>query len=334
MDVIETLVDRADLDELLREVDRLCARRDWDGLVRLRDLCRAALERGRQVWPIASHAEHRLALEAPARWAAAVLVPEAGQLGLGPLSEVAASTHTWASLAGHAPPTPVAALAAHERVVRGEEVDPESVAVPVLDLPLRLATWEPDYPVAAYTAHGLGAPRPALPAVVPVGSVASAAPSVRPVVRVVPDDDAARALAETVAAWTSGSNGRAAAVTVEGDAVDAVAALGAPPALVRLGRLTPASAMALLCWAGASGGAHGRRRGAARGRFDAWWAAAALCGLDDRWPPDPDELGEAAAELRWHWWDAGEPDLGWTLRLAVEDPADGLSWAVSASDAA
>ncbi|HEX8804088.1 MAG TPA: hypothetical protein VF743_07840, partial [Acidimicrobiales bacterium] len=163
MDRLERLVDKADLDDLLRAVDDLCDRRAWDDLARLRRLCRAALERGRQLWPIASHIEHRLALEAPPDAAAAVLVPAAGHLGVGPLSEVAASTHTWADLAPHAPPTPVAALAAHERVVRGEEVDGATVPVPVLEVPLRPAAWEPCYPVATYTAYGLEAPRPPLP---------------------------------------------------------------------------------------------------------------------------------------------------------------------------
>ncbi len=115
-------------------------------------------------------------------------------------------------------------------------------------------------------------------------------------------------------------------------AEEAVAALG--PRLVRWARLTPAQAFAVMAWAAASGGAHGRRRGAAAGRVEAWWTAAVLTGLDDTWPVDPDELGEAANELRWYAWSRDEPATGWALRLAVEDPTDGLAWAVSASDAA
>jgi Family of unknown function (DUF6183) len=322
VDRTEELVDAADLDELVREVDRLCDRRDWDELVRLRDLSRAALERGRQLWPIASNAEHRLALEAPALWAAQMLVPAAGHLGLGPIAEVAASTHTWAELAAHAPATPVAAVAAHERVVRGEEVDAASVPVAVLDLPLRLQPWEPAYPVATYTAHGVEAPRPPLPPVVP-----TALPD--PPARV--DDEGALALADAVRHWSTDSNGRADAGAVDGDAAAACAALGVPA--LRLGALSSNDALALLAWAAASGGAHGRRRGAARGRFDAWWTAATLCGLDTS-TFDPDELGAALDDLRWYWWDTAEPDTGWTLRLAVEAPLDGLAWALSATDAA
>ena len=31
-------------------------------------------------------------------------------------------------------------------------------------------------------------------------------------------------------------------------------------------------------------------------------------------------------------WDAGEPDTGWFLRLAIADPRDRLAWAVAATD--
>ena len=69
-------------------------------------------------------------------------------------------------------------------------------------------------------------------------------------------------------------------------------------------------------------------------------AASARCGssprsptpLDD-WPLPLDELGELAGELRWWWWDAHEPATGWQLQLAVDDPAEGLAWAISARDA-
>ncbi len=92
--------------------------------------------------------------------------------------------------------------------------------------------------------------------------------------------------------------------------------------------------MAWLAWVGASGGAHGRRRGMAAGRFGAWWAVAALGGVDDAWPVPADEMGTIVAELRWFAWDAWEPDTGWRFHLAVDDPAEGLAWAVAATDAA
>ena len=71
------------------------------------------------------------------------------------------------------------------------------------------------------------------------------------------------------------SNGRADAVAVQGDVFDAIAALGVPGARAEPDlRRRPRSAV--LAWTAASGGAHGRRRGMAAGRFGAWWAAAAL----------------------------------------------------------
>jgi hypothetical protein len=86
-----------------------------------------------------------------------------------------------------------------------------------------------------------------------------------------------------------------------------------------------------MAWAAASGGAHGRRRGAAAGRFSAWWAAHEIAGLE--WPPEPADLGEAIARLAWYLWSDGSPDTGWALRLAVESPAEGLAWALTAADA-
>jgi hypothetical protein len=53
----------------------------------------------------------------------------------------------------------------------------------------------------------------------------------------------------------------------------------------------------------------------------------------DEWPPAPDDVGDAAASLRWHAWDAGEPETGWHLRLAIEDPRRSRAWAVAATDA-
>ena len=143
----ERLVDLADLDELVRQVDRLCDASEWDGLVDLRDRCRAALERGKQLWPAASLAEYRLALDAPGPWAGRVLAPGAGHLALGPLPEVAASTHTWDELAPHIETGPLRTITAHERVVRGEDLaGDERVDPRVLDLPAVLAEWEPHYP--------------------------------------------------------------------------------------------------------------------------------------------------------------------------------------------
>jgi hypothetical protein len=52
------------------------------------------------------------------------------------------------------------------------------------------------------------------------------------------------------------------------------------------------------------------------------------------WPPPAEEIGDVVAALRWFAWDAGEPEVGWVLRLAVEDEDEGLAWAVAAVDSA
>jgi hypothetical protein len=334
------LIEQGDLDQLTRHVDRLCDRADWPGLVDLRDRCRAALARGKQLWPVATNAEYRLALEAPGQWAASVLDSQAGRFARGPLPEVAASTHTWSDLAPHVPATPAAAVAAHERVVRGEVLRDDAVAArlpAVLELPMALEPWEPRYALAEYHADRVELPRPPFP---PYES-----PAGRPNRRFagrgrehhsvkaserLDDDEATRALTELAAAWTAESNGRAEAVAVRGKAAEAVGALGPPAA--QLEEVGPQEALAVMAWTAASGGAHGRRRGAAAGRFATWWALAALGGLVEEWPVSAEELGEVAAELRWYGWDAGEPESGWVLRLAVEDPAEGLAWALAAVD--
>ncbi|MCH8899668.1 MAG: hypothetical protein IH942_04120, partial [Acidobacteria bacterium] len=87
---------------------------------------------------------------------------------------------------------------------------------------------------------------------------------------------------------------------------------------------------AAMVWAAASGGAHGSRRGTPRGRALAWWVVAQLLGYDEL-PEDDDALVEAE-ELNWYLWDPGEQVGGWSLHLAVEDPEDEVSWALSAVD--
>lgn len=316
-----------DIDGLTREVDRLSSARQWDALLDLRDVCQAAVARGKQLWSVAAHAEYRLALEAPAPWAARMLVPGTGRFALGPLPEVAASTHTWAELAPHAPPGPVAALAAHERVVRGDDLrDAVDRIEPVLEVPLVLQPWEPRYPVAEYHSDKADFPTPPAP---PPTSFwqQNSAPG-----RGILLPEAERALVDLAAAWVTESNGRADAVAVEGDAAGAVAALGPPT--VRLADIAPADALAHMAWTAASGGAHGRRRGMAAGRFAAWWTVAAVADLLDDWPLPADEVGEVAHELRWYLWDAGEPVTGWSLRLAVEDQETGRAFALAAVDAA
>ena len=318
-DRIVDAVEAGDLDELVRLIDALCDTREWDLLVELRDRSRRALERGRQLWPAASRAEYRLALEAPAPYAAAMLVEDAARFAIGPVAEVGASTHTWADLAAHVPAGPVASIAAHERVVRGETVAPETVThAAVLSVPLRLEPWEPEYAIATYYADRVEAPAPEPP---------RGRPLALPTAGALVDDpevvDAARALVRT---WTAGSEGRARVLTVDGDAASAIAALGVGD--VRAAWLDTGEALALLAWAGASGGRHGRRRGSAAGRDLTWALLRALLDLEDDAVPTATEIDR----LRWLAWNAPDASGGWVLRIAVEDVDAGLSWAIDALD--
>ena len=85
-----------------------------------------------------------------------------------------------------------------------------------------------------------------------------------------------------------------------------------------------------MAWAGASGGAFGRRRGTPVGRAGAWWVLAELLGYEEL-PANPDDL-EEAADLEWYRWDPGDRVGGWSFHMAVADPDDGLAWVVSAVD--
>ncbi|MFP3914249.1 MAG: DUF6183 family protein [Actinomycetota bacterium] len=313
-------IEASDTDELIRVVDGYAAGRMWEQMAALRKRCDEAVTRGKQVWAISEYVRYRFALDGPGEWAGPVVSEGESRFTLGPLPEVAASTKTWRDLEPHLGPGPHRALTAHERVVRGEALEEADIDPLVMDLPLRLSPWEPSYPLATYRSDRVEAPSPPhrSPGVAPLeGGGEAMAP-----------DDGTRALLSVVEHWVETSNGRAQARCVDGNAGGAVKALGITRA--GLEQVEPQLALAWIAWAAADGGAHGRRRGAAAGRFNAWWAAGELAGLE--WPPDPDELGEAVAALRWFLWSDGSPDTGWSLRVAIE-AGDGRAWALSAVDA-
>jgi hypothetical protein len=314
---IEDLVHRADLDGLVRLIDKFCGDADWAGLFELRNRSRTAVTTGRQLWPAATLAEYRLALWAPAEWAALVLDEESGRFTIGPLTEVVAQRHRFDDLHARLAGGPRLGFVAHECALRGQTI-PTEVANP-LEIPFELQPWEPPYGLAEYSDEGVTAAAPKLPAAAEfvTMSVAVAGAGQR-----VDDPEVELAVRQLIEPWITSSDGRAEIVAVEGSASDAVFALGVTAG--RLAPMTPSMAMAWLAWAGATGGAHGRRRGGAIGRFGAWWVMTSLADLADHWPVAPDQLNEAIAPLEWYWWDAGEPHLGWELQLAVADPAEGL----------
>lgn len=311
-------VEASDHATLLRIVDVRVGDRDWDGLIEVRERCLEAVERGKQLWGVAHHVDYRLALHAPAEWAGPV-VDERSRPLLGPLTEVVASTHTWEELAGHLRTGPSRTHVAAERVLWGEDLR-EDASIEYPELPLRLEPWEPRYTLPEYRSDRVEAPTP----LVPQGEIVDLDAAVRRD----DEDDALWSLHQVAAPWGEDSNGRCEVVCVEGEAGAAIHEFGLRQA--RLAVVEPQQALAVMQWAAASGGAHGKRRGGAAGRFITWWAVAHLAGFEEL--PAPDEMGEALSELRWYVWSDLFPEQGWHCRLAIEDPAHGLAFAINAFD--
>jgi hypothetical protein len=319
---LRELIEAADLNALLRAVDGLCSAHAWDELLELADGCEDAIERGKQLWPIAAHVDYRIALEAPGPYAARVLHPDVGRFAHGPLTEVVASTHEWAELAPHLEVPQVASYVAQERVLRGEKLEGDERAHPeVLEMPLALENWEPTYALATFHRDHAEVAEPWTPRRPMVKAEARAAAELE-------DAELTAALLDLVAPWTAESNGAARAVVVEGDAAAAASAIALGPILI--GPLSPDEAIQRMAWAAASGGAHGRRRGAAFGRLSAWYVAALVSDLG--WPPRRDDLARAVPRSSWWRWDEDVSERGWVFRLAVSDPSAGWAAAIGATD--
>ena len=314
---LRTAIEGSDHAALLQIVDGRAGDRDWNGLIEVRDFCLEAVERGKQLWGVAHHVDYRLALEAPPAFAGPV-VDERARPILGPLTEVAASTHTWDELRDHLNGGPSRTHVAAERVLWGEDLTADdSILDP--ELPLALQSWEPRYTVPTYRSDRVETEPPLLPSGdgVPLGEAER-----------VDEDEALASLHQVAAPWGEDSNGGCEVVCVEGTGDAAVRQFGLTKA--RLASIPAEQALATLQWAASSGGAHGRRRGGAAGRFITWWAAAHVAGFDHF--PEPDELGESLAELRWFAWSDMFPVQGWECRIAIEDPDDGLAFAINAFD--
>jgi hypothetical protein len=324
------VIERGDLDRLTDRIDSLCFDQSWPLVVDLRDGCRAALERGKQLWPAAAYAEYRLALDAPGVFAASVVESPAQRFSFGPFAEVMASGHTFSELSEYLPAGPSRGSVAQERVARGEDLrslgwlrgeDP-------FGLPLALLPFEANYAIPTYEPSKCvdNAPDPPL-----FASMSRSEPGER-LEDFVDVIDSLRDLGST---WMSQSNGRSEAVVVEGGAPQAIAALGCRSH--RVASIAASEALGWMAWTAASGGAHGRRSGMAAGRHAALWAMLNVCGLADSsvevCDHPLDELGAVLGELEFVLFDDGAPPSGWNLRLAIADPVDGIAFALSANDA-
>lgn len=328
---VDDLIAADDVTGLMRRIDAFVADRRWDDLTDLARRCRDAAEYGRQLWPVALHADYRAALEGPAAVAAAVLSRPPSRFTPGPLTEVVSARHDWHELAGCLDDPHAAAAVAQERVLRGEDLRDDDAAAGTLqigEVPLVAApdeTAEDLLPV--YRPDAVHVPDADVAEGTTVVSATHAAD--------VGDERSAAArrvfhgLFET---WLTESNGVLRTVTAPGDTPDDV--VGDIAADLACVEVTPGRALALLTWAAASGGAHGRRRGGAAGRLQAWWAAASLCGARDDWPPsDADTFVlDVMAGRRWWWWQPVPRPSGWLAGVAVGDPVAGLVHAALAVD--
>jgi hypothetical protein len=317
---LDDLIRSADLDGLVRHVDDTCASREWDHLVRIRNEARSAVNTGRQLWPIATLANYRLALWAPAEFAVRALDDTARTFMPGPVSEILAVHHRWEQLEPFLEHGHDRSLIAYERSLRGDEVD--ITENPLLDIPIAISDWEPRYELANYDDDGVIQTHPSITRRWHSCAVRAADAL---------EDDTNSAFSRMMEHWTSQSEGVAKSVVVEGEIEEAFSVLGLR--YPDFAQITSGDALRWLTWAASSGGAHGKRRGVATGRSEAWWLLATFTGLEDRWPCRPTDLGEVLQKLEYFAFRApSHPDSGWSLQLAIVDPYEGLTVALSATD--
>lgn len=322
-DTLTPLIEGSDLAGLIRAIDGICSRREWDELIALRDRCDEAVKRGKQVWAVSQFAEYRLALEGPSDLAATVMTDGRGRFSLGPLWEVASSSHSWSELRPYLDVPTIRALTAHERSIHGDLVDGGDIDNAILEIPVAIQSWEPRYPTAKYTPDRATFPDD-------IFDIEMRWTDLGEPIEAQADDEVSDALLDLVKPWWEDSLGKAEVVTVDGTIEDAIRVLG--PHRVRMSDVSLETALEAMTWAGASGGGHGRRRGTPVGRAGAWWVLLSLLGYDDV-PGDASEVGREASGLRWVLWDPGDRVGGWNLHIGVEDPEDGVAWVLSAVDA-
>jgi hypothetical protein len=326
--------------DLMAEVDSFVLDGQWDEVVALRDRCVAAAQRGHQWWPAAAWAEYRLALDAPGQFAASVLESSASRFTLGPFPEVAASSHAWDELSPFLERSPASATFAHECIALGDDLraDDTYAKLPLIfDLPATLQSWEPLYGPVVYHLDRVEHGAPIVnPFAGPLDFESLAADRWK-------DDATCEALRSLLLPWAQDPQWK----------VESQSFFGSPETLLKDPATPPIFletqvGLALLAWAGASGGPSGRRRGLASARNDLWWALMQMTGLiDEDNPGGPslaaaddgllEELAAGVSELRfWSWTPTPIPGEkaeldGWRIGLIVDAPDESLMWAISAA---
>ena len=289
---------------------------------------------GRQLWPVATLAEYRLALVAPPDWAARVIDEDAGPVHDRP----AHRGDRPAPLVGRA--GPLLATGPRRRVGRPRARRCAARRSTHATVGAACPTCSSCRTTLAAVGAGLPARhvlrrrrRRAVAARAAASPPTPRRPTGTPSERL--DDDAVElAVRQLVETWTASSNGRAEVACVEGERPTTRSPRSAVRA-GRAGRRSLAEALAWLAWAGASGGAHGRRRGAALGPLRRPVGARLRCSTS---PTTGRFRSTSSATLAGGCAGPGGTPVsrrhGWRLQLAVEDAESGTAWAISAVDAA
>lgn len=322
---LEQLVQRADLDGLVRHVDDTCAARDWDHLVEIRNQSRAAVNTGRQLWPIATLANFRLALWAPAHFAVRALDDTARTFMPGPVAEILAVHHSWEEMSPFLDPGHDRGIFAYERALRGDIIDDDEPEI--LDIPIARQPWEPLYRSATYNDSGVVDTAPHHTSLGPALTYRGIAATP------IDDIDTIDAFRHMMDPWTAQSNGVARIAVVEGGVEEVLGAIGLVDNPTTLHAVSHLDAWEMMTWAASSGGAHGKRRGTATGRSDVWWMFANFVGIAEPWPANPDECGDIAQSCDYFVFTHDKtPTDGWGLHLIIIDSHEGRSVALDAHD--
>ena len=187
-----------------------------------------------------------------------------------------APPHVSPRCAAHVPPGPRLGFVAHERVAARRARRCRRACWTCWRSRSSCSRGSRSTAWPTYTDEGIDAPAPEVP---PAQAFRPAA--VRAAATRVDDDTVTSAVRQLVEPWTASSDGHAEVACVEGDADDAVAALGVPG---RTAGTTVGRSTRWRGWRGQAPAAAHTDGGAAAalGRFGAWWLAAALCDADRR----------------------------------------------------
>jgi len=224
-----------------------------------------------------------------------------------------ADAHTFEELAAFLPDPRARVVFAYDRVVRGEDLSSVGLAPEAGDLPFVLQDWEPDrYDDSCDEREGGDATMTLHAPLGPPGSPE-------------PRDRVCEALESLCGNWDACT-----AVRVSGNALNAIAALR-----YQEGEVWPCSLPSALCEIAQSVAWRGLHYKSllAHGREAAWILLAAIAGQPLA-HAHPDALGAAGGSVRWYSFVAEryEYEDYASFQMAIEAPAKGIAWAVSAGD--